>query len=81
MSTVGGVNLNKVIEIGDWIRFQRGGSLVIGSVVYLEPRARWDSTLRPVTAEYGPIDAEYVLEVRPPLPPVGRGPQETDPTE
>lgn len=51
-------------KIGDWIRFQHGGVLVIGSIVYIRPRSKYDSTLVPVTAEYGPVSEDSILEVR-----------------
>jgi hypothetical protein len=52
------------IEIGDWIRYQHGGQLVVGVVAYIAPRASWDSTPWPVTVEHGPIDPKSVLEIR-----------------
>ena len=49
-------------KIGDWVRFMRGGKLVIGKVEYLEP------VYTMIGAQYhtdvGSVHDEYVLEVR-----------------
>lgn len=57
------------VEVGDWVRFMRGGCLVIGSVAYLVPRASWDSTIELMTAEHGQVGLDDVVECRKPLPP------------
>lgn len=51
------------IQIGDWIRFRRGGALVIGQVEYITPRSSWDSTLSYHT-ELGEVEADGILERR-----------------
>jgi hypothetical protein len=51
------------IQVGDWIRFMRGGAVVISAVLYLVPRAPWDSTPEAMT-EIGQVSFKDVLEVR-----------------
>lgn len=53
----------KDVRVGDWVRFYRGGLLVLGVVEYIVPRAPWDSTPEAVTS-LGQIPFDAVLEVR-----------------
>lgn len=54
-------------QVGDWVRFQWNGKLVIGRVEYLVPRHGWDSTTVYQT-EFGKIALDDILELRAALP-------------
>lgn len=54
----------KTAHVGDWIRYQRDGRLVVGVVAYICPRAPWDSTPIPWTIEHGPVEPAGIREVR-----------------
>jgi len=49
------------IKVGSWVRFYRGGALVVGVVQYLEKDnlGYWIAK-----TDIGAIDTRYVLEVR-----------------
>lgn len=54
-----------IANIGDWIRFERGGRLVIGTVAYVSQRLPTvPTTLYYMTEEYGAVASNSVLEVR-----------------
>ena len=50
-------------QVGDWIRFRRGGVLVIGQVEYITPRFHWDSTPNFHT-DLGETTQDGILEIR-----------------
>lgn len=52
-------------KVGDWIRFQAGGVLVIGIVAYIRPRASWERVDFAITAEHGEVPVDRILELRP----------------
>jgi hypothetical protein len=52
------------IAVGDWVRFQFQGRLVIGKVEYVTPHEKWDTGYDIVTVEYGPIRADRIFEFR-----------------
>lgn len=52
------------IEVGDWVRFSRGGALVIDEVYYIKRRHSWDPALILVTAQHGDVAPGSVLEAR-----------------
>lgn len=53
------------INPGDWVRFQRGGTLVIGEVRYVNRYQYNRAVLSIITAEHGSVDINAVVEVRP----------------
>lgn len=55
------------VKVGDWIRFVRGGQLVIDQVAYIVPRGSWDSTPEVMTIHNGRVIMDCVLEVRKPV--------------
>jgi hypothetical protein len=52
------------VKVGDWVRFQRGGALVIGVVSYLMHDMCGYAT---VVTDLGPVPQKDILEVRPAL--------------
>jgi hypothetical protein len=54
---------SKVCKVGDWVRFQRGGELVIAKVEYLRPAKRWPNDVEVVT-DLGTTHADHIVEVR-----------------
>lgn len=54
----------EAVQVGDWIRFQHGGRLLMGSVVYLRTESSYPHKTYAVTDEYGAILVESVIEVR-----------------
>lgn len=52
---------NKDVEIGSWVRFYQGGTLVIGVVQYLEKDylGFWKAK-----TDIGEVDTRQILEVR-----------------
>lgn len=57
------------LQVGDWVRVQRGGRLVVAVVDYIVPRATWDSTPEAQTVDHGRVSFDEVLERRRCLPP------------
>ena len=51
------------IKVGDWVRFYRGGVLVIGVVEYIRERKAWERADELQTTA-GAVNADYVLESR-----------------
>jgi hypothetical protein len=51
-------------QVGDWIRFMRGGRLVVDEIAYIVPRGLWNSTPEAMTLNHGQVPFESVLEVR-----------------
>jgi len=56
--------MSEPINVGDWIRYQHLGRLVVGVVEYIRPRDEWDSTPTPWTVETGAVSTDSILEVR-----------------
>ncbi|HEX8030298.1 MAG TPA: hypothetical protein VF491_17610 [Vicinamibacterales bacterium] len=53
------------VQVGDWIRFMRGGQLVVGTVAYIVPRKRgYDSTPEAMTIEHGQVSYDDIIELR-----------------
>lgn len=50
------------IQVGDWIRFQRDGRLVLGTVAYT--RRSLGGYQLCDTVEYGEVFVDHVLEIR-----------------
>jgi hypothetical protein len=57
------MTLTAVIRVGDWIRFQQSGRLMVGIVQYLRPRSSWDSTIVYQT-DIGVVCRDDILEMR-----------------
>jgi hypothetical protein len=52
------------LQVGDWVRFQHGGRLLMGSVVYLRTEQAYPHKTYAVTDEHGAIPVESVIEFR-----------------
>lgn len=51
------------VRPGDWVRFARGGQLVVGVVAYVRREDRWPQRWEAVT-DAGHVYYEHILEVR-----------------
>ncbi len=54
---------NKVPEVGDWVRFRKNGTLVIGVVQYVHDGVPY-SGRKSYDTDLGRVDQDAVLEVR-----------------
>ena len=55
--------MNAVVEAGDWVRWMRGGVLVMGVVQYVTVVDGWPWGVR-LTTDNGAVAEKDVLEVR-----------------
>lgn len=58
-----GEDTSPVIYPGDWVRFYRAGSLVIGIVAYVRKDDRYPFSERALT-DAGSVPVDSILEVR-----------------
>lgn len=56
---------------GDWVRFLRDGSLVVGVVQYVHSAASWESCMFRVITDAGRTDEVAILELRGASVPIG----------
>lgn len=58
-----GVKSNPPCKPGDWVRFQRNGTVTVGVVAYVRP-TRYSSSYWDIVTDSGSINEDDVLEVR-----------------